>query len=157
MPELKVECLTFPCTPEKYREWSEKVENHLEGAGLNYNWNMVKSTFFFNCSIMWTKYLKAVLKDNDPESNTYKQIFHYMVEKMWDLHPQIKRVRNCLEIKRTEGEDIDCWIDRVMVARKNARFWDITEDQSLFLYVVLNSGHKQYIEKAMELIGSDIS
>ena len=44
-----------------------------------------------------------------------------------------------------------------MVARKNARFWDITEDQSLFLYVVLNSGHKRYIEKIMELIGSDIS
>ena len=96
------------------------------------------------CSKLHEQYIPGVSDylRNSGKENTVEAVFTSLNEKVWEFHPRIKRIRNCMEIKRKSDEPIMDNDILVKPTREAALYDDLKSEQARTLYVILTANNQ---------------
>ena len=107
LPELSAPKLLCPCTPFEFIEWSDTMLRWLEGASKQFTFNECLGIVFGKLHEQNIPAVNDYLKSLDEDKRSLEEVFACLEKKIWEFHPRIKRIRNCMELKRRAREEAE--------------------------------------------------
>ena len=102
----------------------------LEGASKQFTFNECLGIVFGKLHEQYIPAVNDYLKGLDEDKRNLEAVFACLEKKIWEFHPRIKRIRNCMELKRKTDEPIMDYDIRVKRTREAAQFDDLSKEQA---------------------------
>ena len=96
------------------------------------------------------------LRNTRSENRTVEAVFACLNEKVWEFHPRIKRIHNCMELKRKSDEPIMDYDIRVKRTQEAAMFDDLEKEQARILYVILTASDQKFTDVCLRRVTNNI-
>ena len=128
----------------------------LEGASKQFTFNECLGIVFGKLHEQYIPAVNDYLKGLDEDKRNLEAVFACLEKKIWEFHPRIKRIRNCMELKRRTDEPIMDYDIRVKRTREAAQFDDLSKEQARILYVILTANDKSFTDECLRRVTNNI-